>query len=183
MSMVVGNKIEDVEILKHRYDGFENEMNSNASRIAVVNQLARQLLHVEHPSSEEIVTRQNQLNSKWSELREKAEAKREELQSAHGLQTFHIECKETVSWIENKKRILQETVELEMDLVGIMTLQRRLAGIERDVGAIQAKLEDLRKEAERIQEDHPEEAAVIQEEIAQIRVVWEELTNMVGVGI
>jgi hypothetical protein len=55
-------------------------------RVAVVNQLARQLLHVEHPNSEEIVSRQNQLNSKWSLLREKSELKREELISAHGVQ-------------------------------------------------------------------------------------------------
>lgn len=66
-----------------------------------------------------------QLNHEWAELREKAEAKREELNSAHGVQTFHIECRETISWIEDKKRILQSTDSLEMDLTGIMTLQVR----------------------------------------------------------
>lgn len=58
-TMSPGKDIEDVEIMKHRYDGFDKEMNSNASRVAVVNQLARQLLHVEHPNSDEIVNRQN----------------------------------------------------------------------------------------------------------------------------
>jgi spectrin beta len=178
-TMVPAKDIEDVEILKHRYDGFDKEMNANASRVAVVNQLARQLLHVEHPNSEEIVSRQNQLNAKWSELREKAEAKRDELNSAHGLQTFHIECRETIAWIEDKTRILEETANLEMDLSGIMTLQRRLSGMERDLAAIQAKLEALEKEADRIADEHPEEAAVIRERIDQIRTVWEQLTQMV----
>lgn len=63
------------------------------------------------------------MNHEWAELREKAEAKRDELNSAHGVQTFHIECRETLSWIEDKKRILQSTDSLEMDLTGIMTLQ------------------------------------------------------------
>lgn len=142
--MSPGKDIEDVEIMKHRYDGFDKEMNSNASRVAVVNQLARQLLHVEHPNSDEIVNRQNnvrrdifkiilfennykfsllQLNHEWADLRDKAEAKRDQLNSAHGVQTFHIECRETISWIEDKKRILQSTDSLEMDLTGIMTLQ------------------------------------------------------------
>lgn len=67
----------------------------------------------------QVIARQNQLNQKWAELREKAEAKREELNSAHGLQTYHIECRETVSWIEDKKRILQSTDSLEMDLTGM----------------------------------------------------------------
>merc|ERR1712001_785427 len=106
VTMVPGKDIEDCEIMKHRFDGFDREMNANASRVAVVNQLARQLLHVEHPNSEEIIARQNQLNTRWSSLREKSELKREELNSAHGVQTFHIECRETVTWIEDKMRVL-----------------------------------------------------------------------------
>ncbi|KMQ98255.1 spectrin beta chain isoform x6 [Lasius niger] len=149
-TMVPVKDIEDVEIMKHRYNGFEKEMNANASRVAV----------------------------KWAELREKAEGKREELNSAHGVQTFHIECRETVSWIEDKKRILQQTDSLEMDLTGVMTLQRRLSGMERDLAAIQAKLDALEKEAEVIQKEHPEEAAVIRDRIAQIHLIWEQLTQM-----
>ena len=112
-------------------------INFRFSRVAVVNQLARQLLHVDHPNSEEIVSRQNQLNSRWSTLREKSELKREELISAHGVQIFHIECRETVTWIEDKMRVLEQTDELKMDLTGIMTLQRKLSGMERDLAAIQ----------------------------------------------
>jgi spectrin beta len=63
------------------------------------------------------------LNHEWADLRDKAESKRDQLNSAHGVQTFHIECRETISWIEDKKRILQSTDSLEMDLTGIMTLQ------------------------------------------------------------
>uniref|UniRef100_A0A069DY92 Spectrin beta chain n=1 Tax=Panstrongylus megistus TaxID=65343 RepID=A0A069DY92_9HEMI len=177
-TMSPGKDIEDVEIMKHRYNGFDKEMNSNASRVAVVNQLARQLLHVEHPNSEQIVARQNKLNHEWAELREKAESKREELNSAHGVQTFHIECRETVSWIEDKKRILQSTDSLEMDLTGIMTLQRRLSGMERDLAAIQAKLDSLQAESEAISATHPEEAELIKQRISQITIIWQELTMM-----
>lgn len=140
--------------------------------------MARQLLHVEHPNSNEILQRQNHLNQEWSTLREKAEAKMEDLKSAHGVQTFYIECRETISWIEDKKRILTETDSLEMDLTGVMTLQRRLSGMERDLAAIQAKLSSLGKEADNIEHDHPEEAKIIRERIAQIELIWEQLTQM-----
>merc|ERR1719309_1858918 len=166
--MVPGKDIEDCEVMKHRFDGFDREMNANASRVAVVNQLARQLLHVDHPNSEEIVSRQNQLNSKWSSLREKSEAKRDELISAHGVQIFHIECRETVTWIEDKMRTLEQTDELEMDLTGIMTLQRKLSGMERDLQAIKAKLTSLEGEAGRLQKVHPDEAEVIAERLAKV---------------
>lgn len=176
--MVMSRDMEDIEVMRHRFEGFEQEMNANASRMAVVNQLARQLLHVEHPNSEEILARQNQLNQKWATLRDAAEHKKEEINSAHGVQTFHIECKETITWIEEKTKILQATEELGNDLTGIMTLQRRLSGMERDLAAIQAKLDSLEQEAENIQQDHPEEAQAIQERILQIKTVWEQLTQL-----
>ncbi|CAG0894530.1 unnamed protein product, partial [Darwinula stevensoni] len=177
-TMVPAKDIEDVEIMKHRYEGFEQEMNTNASRVAVVNQLARQLVQVEHPNTEDILNRQDELNKRWGALRDQAEAKKDELNSAHGVQTFHIECRETLTWIEDKTRILQSTEELGTDLTGVMTLQRRLSGMERDLGAIQAKLDALEQEAEAIGQEHPEEGQVIQERIVQIQEVWDQLTQM-----
>merc|ERR1719278_2053766 len=178
VTMVPGKDIEDCEIMKHRFDGFDREMNANASRVAVVNQLARQLLHVEHPNSEEIVGRQNQLNQRWGDLREKSELKREELNSAHGVQTFHIECRETVTWIEDEREEMEQTDELKMDLTGIMTLQRKLSGMERDLAAIQAKLDALEEESEKIATSHPEEAVVIQQRTNRLREIWDQLTEM-----
>ena len=180
-TMVPGKDIEDCEIMKHRFDGFDREMNANASRVAVVNQLARQLLHVEHPNSEEILQRQNQLNQRWSDLREQSEAKREELGSAHGVQTFHIEIRETITWIEDKMRVLEQTDELKMDLTGIMTLQRKLSGMERDLDAIKAKLNALEAEADKIKQSHPEEGEVVTERTAKLRQSWEKLTAMLKV--
>jgi spectrin beta len=177
-TMVPGKDIEDCEVMKHRFDGFDREMNANASRVAVVNQLARQLLHVDHPNSEEIVARQNNLNSKWSALRDKSEQKREELNSAHGVQTFHIECRETVTWIEDKMRSLKQTDQLKMDLTGIMTLQRKLSGMERDVDAIKSKLDSLDEEAQKIATTHPEESVVIQQRTNKLREVWDQLEEM-----
>ncbi|KAI8432350.1 hypothetical protein MSG28_004761 [Choristoneura fumiferana] len=168
-TMLPPKDIDDVEIMKHRYDGFDKEMNANASRVAVVNQLARQLVHVEHPQAPRIQERQARLNAAWGQLRDKAEAKKDELKSAQGVQTFHIECRETVSWIEDKKRILQQTDNLEMDLNGVMTLQRRLSGMERDLAAIQARISSLEGEANAIEEEHPEEAALIRERVLKER--------------
>ncbi|MDV3204164.1 MAG: hypothetical protein Q8893_02665 [Candidatus Phytoplasma australasiaticum] len=52
--------------------------------------------------------------------------------------------------------------------------------MERDLAAIQAKLDSLEAEADAIEAEHPEEAAVIRERITQITHIWEELTQMVS---
>lgn len=57
--------------------------------------------------------------------------------------------------------------------------QRRLSGMERDLAAIQAKLDSLEAEADAIGAEHPEEAEVIRERITQIQGIWEQLTHMV----
>lgn len=92
-----GKDTEDCEIMKHRSDGSNCKIDANASRVAVVNQLARQPPNAEHPNSDDVGARQNQLNQRWADLHERAEAKRGEPGSAHGVQTFHIECREMVT--------------------------------------------------------------------------------------
>jgi spectrin beta len=64
-----------------------------------------------------------------------------------------------------------------------IALQRRLSGMERDLAAIQAKLDSLEQEADSIGTEHPEEAAIIRERITQIQQIWEQLTQMVSVNI
>jgi spectrin beta len=50
--------------------------------------------------------------------------------------------------------------------------------MERDLAAIQAKLDSLEQEADSIGTEHPEEAALIRERITQIQQIWEQLTQM-----
>jgi spectrin beta len=65
--MVATEDIEEVEILKARFDTFDKEMRANADKVEVVNQLSRQLLQSDHPNAEDVVTREDSLNKKWVE--------------------------------------------------------------------------------------------------------------------
>lgn len=64
-------------------------------------------------------------------------------------------------------------------LAGVMTLQRRLSGMERDLAAIQARISSLESEASAIEDDHPEEAQLIRDRVYQITENWDQLTQMV----
>lgn len=59
-----GNDLEEVEIMKHRFETLVTDMSNQANKVATVNELARQLLHVDHPNSDEILQRQNKLNAR-----------------------------------------------------------------------------------------------------------------------
>lgn len=116
---------------------------------------------------------------RWNKLKDHAKNKKDEIDSSHGVQTFHIECRETISWIEEKTKLLQSTEDLGNDLSGIITLQRRLSGMERDLAAIYQQVDNLEKEAQKIEKQHPEEAEQIRERITQISGVFDQLNQMI----
>ena len=62
--MIATEDVEEVEILKARFETFDREMMANADKVEVVNQLSRQLLQNEHPNSEEVVNREQELNKR-----------------------------------------------------------------------------------------------------------------------
>ncbi|CAI4222623.1 unnamed protein product [Auanema sp. JU1783] len=178
-TLVPGQDLEEVEIMKHRFETLEQDMNNQEAKVATVNELARQLLHVDHPNSDDILHRQNKLNARWAQLRDMVDQKRAELDRAHRLETFRIDCQETVTWIEDKTRVLEDSDALTNDLSGVMKLQRRLSMMERDLGAIQAKLDSLHKEADSIERERPSEAHAIREDIKRIHHVWDILNKKV----
>ena len=192
--------IEALEVIKHRFDGFEREMNSNAPKVAVVNQLARQLAssqvtassqHLNSVDDQEdqsdvlssnqvIQDKINKLNQKWSNLRKLVDRKRDDLNSTFGVQTFHIESQETISWIQDKVRVVQSTERLGNDLSGVMQMQRRLSGLERDMALISAKKKILESQADALEKDHPRESAEIRERLAEISDVWVQLKELLN---
>ncbi|CAL9688312.1 unnamed protein product [Knipowitschia caucasica] len=176
-SMDIPEKLEDLEVVQHRFESLEPEMNSQASRVAVVNQVARQLLHSGHPSEKEIKTQQDTLNTRWGHFRDLVDQKKDSLNSALGVQNYHLECNETKSWIKEKTKVIESTQELGNDLAGVMALQRKLTGMERDLAAIEDKLSDLDKEAERLATEHPDQSTAIKGQLEQIRGVWGEMKD------
>ena len=120
------NDIEELEVIKHRFDGFERDMNSTASKVAIVGHQARTLVQNDHPNSQEILDRINKLNHNWAQLRRLVDKKREDLSSTFGVQTFHIECNETISWIQDKIRIVQSTEDLGNYCLSFLKMVLRL---------------------------------------------------------
>jgi spectrin beta len=176
--MTPGREMEDIEVLKHRFDTFDKEMGPNAARVAGVNELAQKLLNSQHPDSRDIQARRNQLNDRWNRLSNAADKKRDDIDAAHGVQQYHIEMRETVTWIDEKIKLLQETEELGTDLGGVMTLQRKLKGMDRDLAAIESKLASLQSESAKMENEHPEERDIIEAKTRQIRDSWSELTKL-----
>lgn len=76
---------------------------------------------------------------RWKEFEQLAGQKKQGLESALNIQNYHLECNEIQTWMKEKTKVIESTQSLGNDLAGVMALQRKLAGMERDLEAIQVR--------------------------------------------
>ncbi|KQK83290.1 Spectrin beta chain, non-erythrocytic 4 [Amazona aestiva] len=63
--MAVPEELDEAEVVQHRFESLDQEMNSVMGRILDVNQVVQQLVDGGHPSSEEVRACQDHLNSRY----------------------------------------------------------------------------------------------------------------------
>ena len=79
----------------------------------------------------------------WDELKEEAEERKKELVACLYIQNLYSEMTETRSWMIEKSRLLASVEDPGVDLSSVITLQRRLNTIERDIAALPSKVSFL----------------------------------------
>ncbi|XP_067847419.1 spectrin beta chain, non-erythrocytic 1-like isoform X2 [Heptranchias perlo] len=173
----IPKKLEDLEVVQHRFETLEQEMNNLGSRITEVNHAANHLVDSGHPSTQEIKECQDRVNSRWMMFQKLVEMKKNNTDSALSLQNYCLECDETKVWIREKTKLIESTQELGKDLAGVMAIQRKLCGIERDLAAIESRLPELQEEAHALADEHPKHAADILNRLKEINDVWDELKH------
>lgn len=172
------DEIEELEVIRHRFECFEKEMTKNAEKVSSVNKLSENLIGTDHPDAQQIIIRQDTLNTTWNELADLVEKQKGQLETAYQYNQYLIECQETANWIKEKEHLIESTDELGNDLDGIMQLQRRLSGLQRDLQAIQAKITHLDEQADVLDAAKPEAVEVIEAERKKIHDLWDELKEM-----
>ncbi|XP_062862945.1 spectrin beta chain, erythrocytic [Trichomycterus rosablanca] len=167
--------LEDLEVVQNRLSILSQEMDNLQTRVDNVNKTAKQLEESRHPRSKEVKDCQTRLNKRWKAFKAMVEDKKHKVDSALSLHNYGLECDETGAWIKDKTRIVESTHELGNDLAAVITIQRKLYGMERDLAAIQDKLDFLNGEAQKLVKDHPENAADILARQAELNSAWDTL--------
>ncbi|XP_066467623.1 spectrin beta chain, erythrocytic isoform X1 [Tiliqua scincoides] len=175
--MEIPDTLEDLDVVQHRFDILEQEMNNLASQIQGVNQAARGLIESGHPRSGRVRQCQEHLNSRWKIFQEMVAQRQKAVNFALGLHNYCVDCEETKKWILEKTKIIESTQDLGKNLAGMIAMQRKLYGIERDLAAIQARLAALQQEAHRLAGEHPDLADDIYSRLTAVTGVWQDLQN------
>ncbi|XP_059565928.1 spectrin beta chain, non-erythrocytic 2 isoform X2 [Myotis daubentonii] len=173
--LTLPERLEDLEVVQQRFETLEPEMNALAARITAVNTIAEQLLQANPAGKDSIVNTQKQLNHRWQQFRSLADGKKAALTSALSIQNYHLECTETQAWMREKTKVIESTQGLGNDLAGVLALQRKLAGTERDLEAIATRVGELTREANALAADHPAQSSAIRTRLGEVQAGWEDL--------
>ncbi|KAL0969750.1 hypothetical protein UPYG_G00231790 [Umbra pygmaea] len=171
----VPENLEDLEVVQNRLSILASDMANVQSRVDDVNKAARQLEDGRHPRTKDVKECQMRLNKRWKAFKDMVEDKKRKVDSALSYHNYGLECEETEAWIREKTRIIESTQDLGNDLNAVMTIQRKLYGMERDLAAIEDKLNFLRSEADKLAVDHPDNAADILARRAELDAAWDYL--------
>ncbi|XP_016124414.1 spectrin beta chain, erythrocytic-like isoform X2 [Sinocyclocheilus grahami] len=167
--------LEDLEVVQNRLSILAQEMGNMQARVDNVNKAAKQLEDSRHPQTKQVKDCQTRLNRRWEAFKAMVEDKKHKVESALSLHNYDLECDETESWIKEKTRVIESTQDLGNDLAAVITIQRKLFGMERDLAAIQDKLDFLRNEAQELVKDHPENASDILARQKELDAAWDTL--------
>ncbi|KAM3656393.1 spectrin beta chain, non-erythrocytic 4-like [Ammospiza maritima maritima] len=176
--MEVPEELDEVEVVQHRFESLDQEMNSVMGRILDVNQVVQQLVDGGHPSSDEVRSCQDHLNSRWNRVVELVETKKSQLSSVLKIQNFLLECAEMKAQLRDKRRSIEATQSGGGgggDLGGVLALRRRLSTMEAALVALEPRLAELQREGEDLARAHPARAPDVLLPLEEIGREWDDL--------
>ncbi|XP_075771677.1 spectrin beta chain, non-erythrocytic 4 isoform X2 [Pelodiscus sinensis] len=174
-AMPVPDRLEDVEVVQHRFESLDQEMNSVMGRILDVNQTVQQLVEGGHPSAAEVESCRDHLNSRWNRVVELVEQRKAHLGSVLRLQNYLLECKEMKAQIREKRCAVEASQQSSGDLGGVLALQRKLSTMEAALVALEPKLLELQQEGDALASSHPAQALTVLLHFEEISEEWEAL--------
>ncbi|XP_045678064.1 spectrin beta chain, erythrocytic [Phyllostomus hastatus] len=173
--MEIPDTLEDLEVVQHRFDILDQEMKTLVTQIGGVNLAANSLIESGHPRSGEVKQYQDHLNTRWQAFQTMVSDRREAVDSALRVHNYCVDCEETSKWITDKTKVVESIKDLGRDLAGVISIQRKLSGLERDVAAIQARVGALERESQRLIGSHPELKEDIGGRQAHVEKLWQGL--------
>uniref|UniRef100_A0A7N4PIH4 Spectrin beta chain n=1 Tax=Sarcophilus harrisii TaxID=9305 RepID=A0A7N4PIH4_SARHA len=166
LAMRVPDDLDEVEVVQHRFESLDQEMNSLMGRVLDVNHTVQQLVEGGHPSSEEVRSCQDHLNSRWNSIVELVEQRKEEVNLVLSVQNHLLECAEVKSQVRERRL----AVESAPRAGGV--LQRLLSSLEATLLALEPRLQALREEGEALAARYPAQAPRLQPEIEELDTEW-----------
>ncbi|KAJ8289416.1 hypothetical protein GJAV_G00001060 [Gymnothorax javanicus] len=173
---------ENVEVMQAKYESFLTELASGRGHLESIRHLGAELLKSGHSKQREILSRQDQINSRWERVQQLRDAKAQELLGTADVRSFLQSCTEARAQLQEKLVLLGGAwaggAGVGVSRSTLQAEERELGAAQREIQALERKIEYLRSIGKMKQGRSPAEGRAIMEEVR----VLEELLQQVQKG-
>uniref|UniRef100_A0A2K6AQJ2 Spectrin beta chain n=1 Tax=Macaca nemestrina TaxID=9545 RepID=A0A2K6AQJ2_MACNE len=171
LSMRVPDSLDDVEVVQHRFESLDQEMNSLMGRVLDVNHTVQELVEGGHPSSDEVRSCQDHLNSRWNRIVELVEQRKEEMSAVLLVENHVLEVAEVRAQVREKRRAVESAPRAGG------ALQWRLSGLEAALQALEPRQAALLEEAALLAARFPAQASRLHQGAEELGAEWGALAS------
>eukprot|EP00057_Strongylocentrotus_purpuratus_P010375 XP_011664849.1 PREDICTED: spectrin alpha chain, non-erythrocytic 1 [Strongylocentrotus purpuratus] len=166
-----GKDLEHVEILQARFNSFTKDILTNEGRIRAIGNKANTLIKSGIDEDDTIATKCQELEVRWDELKEATNARTQALADVRVVHAFDRDIAETLAWIQEKDTAVSSE-DYGHDLPSVQALVRRHTGFERDLAAVEEKVESTSTQAAQLVEEYTDAYQHISDENDSMVSAW-----------
>lgn len=168
-----GKDLEHCTQLIRKLDDVDSDMRVDDQRIKTINTLADKMMNQEQgPNAvKSVQQRRNNFNTKWKALQGAISAYRAMLGGAYDVHVFDRDISDTAERIAEKS-VAMNSDDRGRDLAAVEDLLRKQETLERDMSAIETKLGDDAKLANKLIQRYPENANEINQKVDEVEKAW-----------
>ncbi|KAK8731668.1 hypothetical protein OTU49_007418 [Cherax quadricarinatus] len=139
----LGGTLDDVEALMKHHDDFENTLMAQDERLKTFSEMADKLIAAEHYDATYINERRDQVRDRRAAVKDRAQARREQLNGSIAYQQFKADADDFDKWITDKKKMADD--ESYRDLSNLERKMQKHEAFERELHANEGQLRRLNK--------------------------------------
>ena len=96
-----GNDLPSVKRLQRKHDGFERDLDALGDRIRELDDVSQRLMNTHPDQAEAIYQKQIKIQNAWTELTQKADARKAKLLDSFDYQSYMANSRDLNSWINS----------------------------------------------------------------------------------
>uniref|UniRef100_UPI00398EAE6B spectrin beta chain, non-erythrocytic 5 n=1 Tax=Pristiophorus japonicus TaxID=55135 RepID=UPI00398EAE6B len=163
-------KSTNVEVMQRKYENFLTELAAGKGRLDEINQLVEEFIKNRHSKQREIRAKQREIHKRWALMLVLKEEKGKELIGTADVKSFLQKCQDTTALLQEKLTLLSVT-ETSSSMKAVDDARRKQFMSDREIQALETRIEYLTKMADSIQDTNPAESAAIMVQVREMEAV------------
>ncbi|XP_078419413.1 spectrin beta chain, non-erythrocytic 5 [Cetorhinus maximus] len=163
-------KSDNVEVMQRKYENFLTELAAGKGRLDEINHLVDEYIKNKHSKEQQIRAKQQEIHKRWDQMLILKEEKGKELIGTADVKSFLQKCQDTTAQLQDKCIQLSLT-EISNSKKAVDDERRKQVMAEREIHALETRIEYLTKMALSIQGTNPAESAAIMEQVREMEAL------------